>query len=86
MTRKALIAAIQQFIFNKVWILNVSEDYLTIPYFQKALKRFLKVTDCTEQLQVRQKVVGFGKALGAVNKFNRGLRACSTWPVATLAP
>ena len=66
MTRKALIAAIQQFIFNNVWILNVSEDYLTIPHFQKALKRFLKVTDCTQQLQVRENVAGFEKALGAV--------------------
>ena len=34
--------------------------------FQKALKRFLKVTDCTQQLQVRENVVGFEKALGAV--------------------
>ena len=37
-----------------------------IPHFQKALKRFLKVIDCTQQLQVREKVVGFEKALGAV--------------------
>ena len=65
MTRKALIAAIQ-FIFNNVWSLNVSEDYSTIPHFQKALKRFLKVFDCTQQLQVRENVVGFEKALGAV--------------------
>ena len=34
--------------------------------FQKALKRFLKVIDCTQQLQVRENVVGFEKALGAV--------------------
>ena len=66
MTRKALIAAIKQFIFNNVWILNVSEDYSTIPHFQKALKRFLKVIDCTQQLQVREDVVGFEKALGVV--------------------
>ena len=38
----------------------------TIPHFQKALKRFLKVIDCTQQLQVRENVVGFEKALGAV--------------------
>ena len=31
------------------------------------------------QLQVRENVVGFEKALGAVKvKFNTGLRACST--------
>ena len=30
------------------------------------MKRFLKVTDCTQQLQVRENVVGFEKALGAV--------------------
>ena len=35
--------------------------------FQKALKRFLKVIYCTQQLQVRENVVGFEKALGAVN-------------------
>ena len=38
----------------------------TIPHFQKALKRFLKVIDYTPQLQVRENVVGFEKALGAV--------------------
>ena len=27
----------------------------TIPDFQKALKRFLKVIDCMQQLQVREK-------------------------------
>ena len=47
-TKLALIAAIQQFTFNNVWILNVSEDYSTIPHFQQALKRFLKVIDCTQ--------------------------------------
>ena len=45
---------------------NVSEDYSTIPHFQKALKSFLKVIDCTQQLKVRENVVGFEKALGAV--------------------
>ena len=60
------MAAIQQFIFNNVWVLNVSEDYSTSPYFQKALKRFLKVIDCMQQLQVQRNVVGFEKALGAV--------------------
>ena len=30
------------------------------------MKRFLKVTDCTQQLQVRENVVRFEKALGAV--------------------
>ena len=40
--------------------------YSTIPHFQKDLKRFLKVIDCTQQLQVRENVVGFEKALGAV--------------------
>ena len=30
------------------------------------MKRFLKVIDCTQQLQVRDNVVGFEKALGAV--------------------
>ena len=34
--------------------------------FQKTLKRFLKVIYCTQQLQVRENVVGFEKALGAV--------------------
>ena len=33
---------------------------------QKDLKRFLKVIDCTEQLQVRENVLGSEKALGAV--------------------
>ena len=50
--------------------------------FQKALKRLLKVIYWTQQLQVRENVVGFEKALGAVKvikiKFNTGLRACST--------
>ena len=27
----------------------------TIPHFQKALKRFLKVIDCTQHIQVREK-------------------------------
>ena len=45
---------------------NVSEDYSSIPHFQKVLKRFLKVIDCTLQLQVSENVVGFEKALGAV--------------------
>ena len=54
-TPKALIAALQQFIFNNVWILNVSEDCSTIPHFQKALKSFLKAIDCMQQLQVREK-------------------------------
>ena len=30
------------------------------------MKRFLKVIDCTQPLQVRENVVGFEKALGAV--------------------
>ena len=64
MTRKALIVAIQQFILNNVWILKCLKS--TIPHFQKALKCFLKVTDCTQQLQVRETMVGFEKALGAV--------------------
>ena len=33
---------------------------------KKALKRFLKVIDYTQQLKVRENVVGFEKALGAV--------------------
>ena len=45
---------------------NVSEDYSTIPHFQKALRRFLKVIFCAKQLQVRENLVGFEKALGAV--------------------
>ena len=44
----------------------MSEDYSTIPHFQKDLKRFLKVTECTQQLQVRENVMGFDKELGAV--------------------
>ena len=38
----------------------------TIPHFQKALKRFLKVIDFTQQSKIRENVVGFEKALGAV--------------------
>ena len=45
---------------------DVSEDYSTIPQFQKALKRFLKVIDCTQQLKVRENVAGSEKALWAV--------------------
>ena len=30
------------------------------------MKRFLKVIDCTQQLQVRENVLGFEKALGEV--------------------
>ena len=37
-----------------------------MPHFQKALERCLKVFDCMQQLQVRENVVGFEKALGAV--------------------
>ena len=67
MRQKALIAAIQQFIFNNVSILKcLLEGYSTIPHFQKAMKRFLNVIDCTQQLQVRENVVGFEKALRAV--------------------
>ena len=35
--------------------------------FKKALKCFSKVINCMQQLQVREDVVGFEKALGAVN-------------------
>ena len=31
------------------------------------MKHFLKVIDCTQQLQVRENVVGFEKVLGAAN-------------------
>ena len=46
-------------------------------------KRFSKEVDCMHQLQVRENLVGFEKALGAVKvinkvKFNTGLRASST--------
>ena len=34
--------------------------------FQKALKHFLNVIYCAQQLQARENVVGFEKALGAV--------------------
>ena len=34
--------------------------------FKKIWNAFLKVIDCTQQLQVRENVVGFEKALGAV--------------------
>ena len=34
--------------------------------FKKLWNAFLKVIDCTQQLQVRENVVGFEKALGAV--------------------
>ena len=33
----------------------MSQDYSTIPHFQKTLKRFLKVIDCAQKLQVREK-------------------------------
>ena len=58
----------------------MSEDYSTIRHFQKALKRFLKVIDRTHQLQVRENVVGFEKALGAVKEIKDQIqyRACST--------
>ena len=61
-----LIAAIQQFIFNNVWILKCLRrlfDHFTI---SKALKHFLKVIDRMQQLQVRGNVVGFEKVLGTV--------------------
>ena len=44
----------------------MSEDYSTIPHFQKSLKRFLKEIDCTQQLQGRENVVAFEKALEEV--------------------
>ena len=65
-TRKALITAIQQFIFNNAWILKCLRTSRPFHIFQKALERFLKVIDCTQQLQVRENVVRFEKALGAV--------------------
>ena len=34
--------------------------------FKKLWNSFLKVIDCTQQLQVRENVAGFEKALGAV--------------------
>ena len=66
MTRKALIAAIQQFIFNNVCILKCLRRLFGHSTFSKALKRSLTVIDCTQQLQVRENVVEFEKALGAV--------------------
>ena len=65
-TRKALIAVIQQFIFNNVWILKSLRRLFDHSTFSKDLKHFLKVIDCTQQLQVRENVVRFEKALGAV--------------------
>ena len=58
--------SIQQFIFNNVWILKCLRRLFDHFTFSKALKHFLKVIDCTQQLQVRENVVGFEKALGAV--------------------
>ena len=52
---KAVIAAILQLFSITSGFLNVSEDYSTIRYFQKSFKRFLKVINCTQQLQVREK-------------------------------
>ena len=66
MTRKALIAAIQQFFFNNVWIIKCLRRLFDHSTFSKTLERFLKVIDCTQQLQVRENVMGFEKELGVV--------------------
>ena len=65
-TRKALIAAIQQFIFNNTWISKCLRRPFVHFTFSKSFGTLLKVIDCTQQLQVRENVVGFEKALGAV--------------------
>ena len=44
----------------------MSEKTIRPFHIQKDLKRFLKVIDCTQQLQVTENVMGLGKALGAV--------------------
>ena len=66
MTRKALIAAIQQFIFSNVWILKCLRRLFDHSTFSKSFETLFKSNDCTQQLQVRENVVGFEKALGAV--------------------
>ena len=63
MTQKVLIAAILQFIINNVWILKCLRRLIDHSTFSKS---FLKVIDCMQQLQVRENIVGFKKALGAV--------------------
>ena len=55
MTPEALIAAILQFIFNNVWILKCLRRLFNHSTSSKSFERFLKVTDCTKQLQVREK-------------------------------
>ena len=64
---KALIAAIQQFVFNNVWILKCLRrlfDHLTFSKSFETLSK--KVIDCMQQLQERENLVGVEKALGAV--------------------
>ena len=65
-TRKALIAGIQESNFNNVWILKCLRRLFDHSTFSKSFETLLKVTDCMQQLQVRENVVGFEKALGAV--------------------
>ena len=66
MTRKALIAAIQHFIFNNVWILKCLRRRFDHSTISKSFETLSEVIDCMQQLQVRENVVGFEKALGAV--------------------
>ena len=59
-------AVMQQFIFNNVWILKCLRRLFDHSTFSKRFETLSKVIDCTQQLQVRENVVGFEKALGAV--------------------
>ena len=59
--------------------------YSAIPHFQKALKCFLKLIECTQQLQVGENVVGFEEALGAVEVIKDKIQYRSTQSLLNLA-
>ena len=66
MTQKALVAVTQQFIVNNVWILKCLRRLFDHSTFSERFETLFKVIDSTQQLQVRENVMGFEKALGAV--------------------
>ena len=66
MTRKALIAAIQQFISNSVCILKCLRRLFDHSTFSKSFETRFESNCFMQQLQVRKNVVGFEKAFGAV--------------------
>ena len=66
MTRKALIAAIQQFIFNNVWILKCLRRLIDHPTFSKSFETLFKSNWLHAAITGARKRGGIWEGLGAV--------------------